>query len=180
MRLTSAEDLMRRYLAGLFFILGMTCAGSQAVTVQTVLFPKTMRLFAVVVPPGWGTNQTDDGVNLQEYPPDKTCSIVVSYVKSAQYAGRSTADLATEIGTKAGFTDFASAGPGAISGVQGEAFSTSLQDSAGSGLWDAKLIFVALQPGFWAAEIVKWRHDATPVQQAACDQTSKGVQLIYR
>jgi len=128
--------------------------------------------------PGWGTTQTDDGVSFQIYPPDKTCSVVASYLKNAQLAGRSTSDMATEIGAKAGLGQFADAGPAVISGVKGEAFSATQPDPSGGGLWIVRLIFVPLEPGLWAGEFVKWPQSATPAQQAACNAGAEAVTLI--
>jgi hypothetical protein len=171
------ETIVRGCLVTFASILAAELAVAAPAPAETILWPKEMHLYSIDVPPGWGTNQTDDGVNLQEYPPDKTCSVVFSYLKSAQYAGRSTDSIAMEIAKGARIAQFAASGSGAISGVAGNAYSGVLQNPNDNSTWSAKLIFVPFRPGMWAIQIIKWPQTATAAQQAACNAAAGAVTL---
>ena len=146
---------------------------------DTVLWPKAMHLYTVEVPAGWKTEEFDNGVNLAFYPPDKSCVIVVSYLKNPDEAGRSTDDIANDLAARSGLTQFAAAGAGAISGVKGNAYTGTLKNPADGATWTVRAILVQLRPTVWAIELVKWRPDTTADQQAACNKAGVGVTLNY-
>ena len=57
---------------------------------RTVLWPKSVYAYSILVPPGWRTQEAADGAAFMVYPPDKSCAIVVSWVEFPEVSGRTT------------------------------------------------------------------------------------------
>ena len=48
---------------------------------HTVLWPKSVYAYSILVPPGWRTQEAPEGTAFMVYPPDKSCAFVVSWVE---------------------------------------------------------------------------------------------------
>jgi hypothetical protein len=143
---------------------------------HTVLWPKSLYAYSIVVPPGWRTQETTESAAFMVYPPDKSCAIVVSWVEFPD-SGRTTDSVAEKAAAGAKVEHFEAAGTGAISGIKGRAYSGRLQGD--NSTWAIKSIYVQVRPTVWAIEVVKWRQTATAAQRAACTAAAEGVTLNY-
>jgi hypothetical protein len=144
---------------------------------HTVLWPKSVFAYSILVPPGWRTQEAAEGAAFMVYPPDKSCAIVVSWVEFPEVSSRTTDSVAEKAAAGAKIEHFGPAGTGTISGIKGKAYSGSLQ--ADNSTWAIKSTYVQLRPTVWAIEAVKWRLTATTAQRAACTAASEGVTLNY-
>jgi hypothetical protein len=153
---------------------GLTGAPAQP---HTVLWPKSVYAYSILVPPGWRTQEASDGAAFMVYPPDKSCAIVVTRVEFPEVSGRTTDSVAEKAAAGAKIEYFGPAGTGTISGTKGKAYSGRLQ--ADNSTWEVKSTYVQLRPTVWAIEVVKWRQTATAAQRAACTAASEGVTLNY-
>jgi hypothetical protein len=144
---------------------------------HTVLWPKSLYAYSILVPPGWRTQEAPEGAAFMFFPSDKSCAIVVSWVEFPEVPGRTTDSLAENAAAGAKIEHFAPVGAGTISGIKGKAYSGRLQ--ADNSTWAIRSTYVQLRPTVWAIEVVKWRQTATGAQRAACTAASKGVTLNY-
>ena len=144
---------------------------------HTVLWPKSLYAYSILVPPGWRTQDSPEVAAFMIYPPNKSCAIVVTWAKFPEAFGRTTDSVAEKAAAGAKITQFTPAGTGTISGIKGKAYSGRLQ--ADNSTWEIKSTYVQLRPTTWAIEVVKWRQTATAAQRAACTAASEGVMLNY-
>jgi len=144
---------------------------------HTVLWPKSLYAYSILVPPGWKTQEEPEGTAFMIYPPDKSCAIVVTWVKFPEVSGRTTDSLAEKAAAGAKIEHFSPAGTGTISGIKGKVYSGRLE--ADNSTWVIKSTYAQLRPTVWAIEVVKWRQTATAAQRAACSAASEGVTLNY-
>ena len=152
---------------------GLTSAPARP---HTVLWPKSLYAYSIVVPSGWRTQETTDGAAFMVYSPDKSCAIVVSWVEFPD-SGRTTYSVAEKAAADARVDHFKAAGTGSISGIRGKVYSGRLQGD--NSTWAIKSTYVQLRPTVWAIKAVKWRQSATAAQRAACTAASEGVTLNY-
>ncbi len=158
-------------------IASATGVTSEPAHAHTVLWPKSLYAYSIQVPPGWRNQDAPDGAAFMIYPPDKSCAIVVTWVKFPDVSGRTTDSVAERAAAGAKIAQFAPAGTGTISGMKGKLYSGTLQ--ADNSMWVVKSTYVRLRPTVWAVEVLKWRETATAAQQAACTAASEGVTLNY-
>jgi hypothetical protein len=144
---------------------------------HTVLWPKSLYAYSILVPPGWRTQEAAEGTAFVVYPPDKSCAIAVTWLEFPEGSGRTTDSVAKKAAAGAKVTQFAPAGTGTISGIKGKTYSGRLQ--ADNSTWEIKSTYVQLRPTTWALEVVKRRLTATAAQRAACTAASEGVTLNY-
>ncbi len=154
---------------------GTTLAPAHA---HTVLWPKSSYAYSIQVPDGWREQDAADGAAFMIYPPDKSCAIVVTWLKFPDVSGRTTDSVAEKAAADAKIAQFAPTGTGTISGMKGKVYSGTLQ--ADNSIWIVKSTYVHFRPTVWAVEVLKWRETATAAQQAACTAASEGVTLNYR
>jgi hypothetical protein len=153
---------------------GLTSAPARP---HTVLWPKSLYTYSIVVPPGWRARETPEGVAFMVYPPDRSCTIAVTRVEFPEVSGRTTDSVAENAAAGAKIEHFGPAGTGTISGTKGKAYSGRLE--ADNSTWEVKSTYVQLRPTVWAIEVVKWRQTATAEQRAACTAASAGVTLNH-
>ena len=144
---------------------------------HTVLWPKSLYAYSILVPPGWRTQEAPEGAAFMVFPPDKSCAIVVARVEFPEDSGRTTDSVAEKAAAGAKIEHFGPAGTGTISGTKGKAYSGRLQ--ADNSTWAIRSTYVQLRPTVWAIKAVKWRQTATAAQRVACTSASEGVTLNY-
>jgi hypothetical protein len=153
---------------------GLTSAPARP---HTVLWPKSLYAYSIVVPPGWRTQEEPESAAFMVYPPDKSCAIVVTLVEFPEVSGRTTDSVAEKAATGAKIERFEPVGTGTISGNRGKVYSGRLQ--ADNSTWAIKSTYVQLRSTVWAIKAVKWRQTATAAQRVACTSASEGVTLNY-
>jgi hypothetical protein len=153
---------------------GLTSAPARP---HTVLWPKSLYAYSIVVPPGWRTQEAPEGAAFMVFPPDKSCAIVVTRVEFPEVPALTTDSVAEKAAAGAKIEHFAPAGTVTISGIKGKAYSGRLQ--ADNSTWAIQSTYVQLRPTVWAIEVVKWRQTATAAQRTACTAASEGVTLNY-
>ena len=164
-------------ILALFTIVSAAGLPSAPARPYTVLWPKSLYAYSILVPPGWRTQEEPEGAAFMVYPPDKSCAIVVTWVEFPENSGRTTDSVAEKAAAGAKVEHFRRAGTGTISGIKGKTYSGRLQ--ADNSTWAIESTYVQLRPTVWATKVVKWRHTATAAQRAACAAASEGVTLNY-
>ncbi len=77
---------------------------------HTILWPKSVYAYSILVPPGWRTQEEPEGAAFMIYPPDKTCAIVVTWVEFPEVSGRTTDSVAEKAAAGAKVEHFKATG----------------------------------------------------------------------
>jgi hypothetical protein len=174
--------MQRALLVGVLLLIAVSVASATGLTSapappHTVLWPKSVYAFSILVPTGWMTWEAPEGAAFMVYPSDKSCAIVVTWVEFPEAFGRTTDSIAEKAAAGAKIEHFGPAGTDTISGTKGKAYSGRLQ--ADNSTWEIKSTYVQLRPTMCAIRVVKWQQTATAAQRAACTAASEGVTLNF-